>query len=168
MFATKLYEKLIALGLADPQEIIGCSESEIEQIKAAQTVTFLPEIYVEFLRKMGKLAGNLYLGSDWAYPDLLKLKLHASELLNENANSFVLPDDAFVFLMHQGYQFMYFRTNDLKADPEVYYYIEMEDIALGIYAPVREWEHLSEFLTLFIRERENEQAQLEFLAGLKI
>ncbi len=36
-----------------------------------------------------------------------------------------MPEDAFVFFMHQGYQFMFFRLSE-GDDPPVYYYGEGE------------------------------------------
>ena len=51
----------------------GCTEEEIRQIAEAQH-TPLPVHYVEFLSVMGRSAGNLWSGSVWLYPDLLRLK----------------------------------------------------------------------------------------------
>jgi hypothetical protein len=61
-----------------------------------------------------------------------------------------MPPDAFVFWMHQGYQFCFFRTSD-GDDPPVYYYLQAglsERVVSGQF--VRKYEHYSEFLADWI------------------
>jgi hypothetical protein len=170
MFGSKVREKLIELGKARPEEIIGCSKDEIEEIKASQNVSYLPPLYEDFLLIMGRHAGELFIGSDWYYPDLLKLKNGAETTPCE------LPDDAFILLDHQGYQFMFFRTASQNPDPEVYHYMES-----AVYyftenyegprldnPPIVRWAHLSEFLTGFIKDAQGKEAQTQFLSELKL
>jgi len=47
------------------------------------------------------------------------------ELLEENQFPQTLPKDAFVFLMHQGYQFSFFRLSEGE-NPPIYFYCEGE------------------------------------------
>jgi hypothetical protein len=56
------------------------------------------------------------------HPDL---RIEALELLAENkVENFLQPND-FVFMMHQGYMFWYFKADGLE-DPDVYFYVETE------------------------------------------
>jgi DNA repair exonuclease SbcCD nuclease subunit len=82
----------------------------------------LPKVYKQFLQLMGSSAGVYMQGSSVFYNELLSLKEWANELLVEN-NMQPLPDNAFVFWMHQGYQIAYFNLND-GDDPPVYYFTE--------------------------------------------
>ena len=66
----------------------------------------------------------------------------ADEMLAENGRPFELPPGAFVFLMHQGYQFMYFVCDGATDDPPVYYYLE------GQPAVERKAERFSDWLEL--------------------
>jgi len=49
----------------------------------------------------------------------------AKELLEENGVACFLKNDDFVFLMHQGYVFCYFKADGTE-DPDVYQYIETD------------------------------------------
>jgi hypothetical protein len=159
IFGNKFRKKLIELGY-DAQSITGCDETEIEQIRVAQGVNKLPDIYKQYLLTAGQNTGGLYEGTDVTYKFVVNLKKWAKRLLIENGEEFVLPDDAFVFLMHHGYQFMYFLTDNTDEDPPVYHYIEGGDKIDKVY------EHLSYFLTLFIAEDESPVAQQDFLEHL--
>lgn len=117
----------------------GCSVEEIEAIKAGQNVTELPTLYNEFLETIGKGAQGLYVGTNIYYDDnLYKLKDFANELLQESESNFELPENAFVFAMHQGYQFLYFLCEETD-DPTVFYYIE------NLSAPEKKYPSLTEF-----------------------
>ena len=61
--------------------------------------------------------------------DLPELRSGAEELLAECGHPFELPKNAFVFAMHQGYQFMYFLVGE-SDDPEVMYYFEYKPAAV--------------------------------------
>src|SRR6266571_2080519 len=119
----QLAQDIVSNGLAKPTDFVGCSPVEIESLQEALGLT-LPETYRERLEIMGRSAGRYLAGSDAFYPDLLELRQQAEELLSENGHPFSLPEDAFVFLVHQGYQFLYFRAVPLDQDPPVIYYLE--------------------------------------------
>jgi hypothetical protein len=55
---------------------------------------------------------------------LYDLREWAIDLLEESGEPFSLPDNAIVFLMHQGYQFFFFHADGINDDPPVYYYFE--------------------------------------------
>ncbi|MEQ8674622.1 MAG: hypothetical protein RLP44_32525 [Aggregatilineales bacterium] len=62
---------LIKFALVTEDQIIGCTDEEIEEVKRSQNAESLPETYVRFLREFGKLPLN---NSDYKglfYPDNL-------------------------------------------------------------------------------------------------
>lgn len=106
-----------------PNEIIPCSERDVQVIERELNLA-IPQAYKEFLLWMGKKAGDILLGSDWLFDDLPKIQKWAIELMQANGVSNMLPSDAFVIYMHQGYQFSFVRISE-GDDPPVYYYDEM-------------------------------------------
>lgn len=69
---------------------------------------------------------HYFYGSDLDSPE--KLGEDAKELLIENDDKDLLPSDAVVFLMHQGYSFYYFLSSDpgvKNLNPTVYLYTEV-------------------------------------------
>ena len=72
----------------------------------------LPWSYECFLRSMGRDAGGIFAGSDLSYAEVLGLRRDAQELLLENESKFILPEDAVVFWMHQGYQFAFLQGSN--------------------------------------------------------
>lgn len=158
-FGEALKQKLIDLKL-NTRPIIGCSEQQIDRVMKVQGVKRLPDIYRQYLRVMGMSSGDLYTGTDVDYRFLHKLKIWAEKILKGNNSLFVLPDDAFVFLTHQGWQFTYFHTDTTDDDPPVYYWSEVQD---NLDKPTQHSAHLSEFLTITIEDIEGTEAQLDFL-----
>jgi hypothetical protein len=112
----KFITELHNLKVLHMDKILGCTADEIREIKLAQDVTQLPPLYEDFLLKMGKKAGKFQIGIDFFYPALLDLKKET--LLSLEERSEIIPRDAFVFSMQQGYFIMFFRTNEL--DPPIY------------------------------------------------
>src|SRR5437870_1478125 len=84
----------VGLGPIDPP-IEGCTEDEIESVKEFQNVTFIPEIYRQFLLYFGHGAGSLLRGSDYSYEWLSRLKKFAIGELQSEAG-LTLPQDALV------------------------------------------------------------------------
>jgi hypothetical protein len=84
----------------------------------------LPKAYQAYLLIAGSEPPPELRGSDCYGNYLFKLREWGQELLKECSAPFELPDDAVVFLMHQGYQFFYFRADGITEDPAVYYYFE--------------------------------------------
>lgn len=139
-FGKMIRAKIIEKNLAAESDLMGCPIDDIERIKAQQGVVFLPKLYVEFLGELGEFAGLLFLGSDYNCSLLGGLKNALNFDLTVLDHSFRIPQDAFVFLAHQGYQFWYFHTAEQIEDPSVYeFYEEFE-------APKKVDEHLSDFL----------------------
>ncbi len=63
----------------------------------------------------------------------------AKSLLAEDEAGVTLGENAFVFLMHQGYEFLYFYLSE-GDDRPVYQYVE------GIGMPMLAWKSFSDFL----------------------
>ena len=106
----------------------------------ALTSNTMPAVYQYFLERCGKGAGRWMVGSDCFYPAVVQLNRWASELLTENGLG-PLPPGAFVFWMHQGYQFAYFEM-DGSEDPVVHYFAE-SNLASGMQLKTS----LTEFFT---------------------
>lgn len=107
-------------------ELSPCTPEEVRTLEEHIAHT-LPQAYREFLLWMGHGAGPFLRGTSVFYGDLPDQGEAAEELLQENAIEAVLPKDAFVFYMHQGYQLMFFRLSE-GDDPPVYYYGEGESL----------------------------------------
>lgn len=117
-------ERIREGGLAGERPLGGLGEAEIREVARHQGVE-LPAVYARFLSRLGRSAGDFLRGSDFLYPDLLPLKEYAQQLLEEDEVDFTLGEEHFVFLMHQGYQFLYFDAT-ASDDPPVYLYLEGE------------------------------------------
>ena len=130
--------------IARKDELRGCSDREIAQLELDLGIQ-LPCVYREFLLRMGRSAGGLFVGSDAFFPKLRRLQTWASEMLSEVKSPFILPTDAFVILMHQGYVCFFIRTMD-GDDPPVYRILERDTQATLVSAT------FSAFLLDMIRE----------------
>jgi len=73
---------------------------------------------------MGKGAGKFMMDSSAFYNEIFDLREGGTELLSDD-NFKSLPDNTFVFWMHQGYQFAFFYL-DQGGNPPVNYYLEEE------------------------------------------
>jgi hypothetical protein len=119
----------------------GCSDREIAKLESKFGVR-LPGPYKNFLSRFGrdKSASRMMVGTDYFVPVLFKLRGWAEELLQEDGNPFQLHPQDFVFLMHQGYQFYYFRADGADDDPPVFYYLENSK------QPEQKFESISDWL----------------------
>jgi hypothetical protein len=135
---------MIQRGVATPYTMRGCTDGEVEKLEKHFNIK-LPSVYRDFLLAMGHGAGSLYTGTHFTYEHLFELRGWAEELLADVGPDFYLPDDAFVFLMHQGYDFLYFQTSE-GDDPPVYEFLEWYDV------PTEQSSRLSAFLLLVAQE----------------
>ncbi|MEQ9668818.1 SMI1/KNR4 family protein [Coleofasciculus sp. G2-EDA-02] len=122
MYLDNLKSRLYALRTVDNEQFRPCTEEEVLALEQQLKVS-LPAAYREFLLWMGHSTGELFAGSQWNYKKIIRLQTGAKEILERNSFPEPLPDDAFIFWMHQGYQFMFFRLSE-GDDPPVYYYHE--------------------------------------------
>ena len=140
-----LIKKLVDLDIAKPDDILGCTLEDIIEIQQYQEIIALPNLYKEFLIKMGKGAGNFLVHLKCFYPELLYLKRDMkADLLQPQLTEFKLPDDAFIYMTNQGYEFFYFHTNNDDNDPAVFHYTEGDGSSREI-KPIKQWDHLSEY-----------------------
>jgi len=115
--ADELVSRLIRCGVS-PLEIEGCSDADIERLQAAAGAP-LPESYVEFLRLVGRGAGEFMSDLTAFYPAILSLTGQRRRALARYA---VLPDDAFVIADRYGDQAVFIRLSEGPADSHVYYW----------------------------------------------
>jgi hypothetical protein len=120
---------------------VPCTEAEVSALEQ-DVGTRLPAAYRAMLLLMGREPDPSFTGTDLSIRSLRELQPAARELLEENGRPFELPPGAFVFLSHQGYQFMYFVADGASDDPPVYHYLE------GSRAPERRTERFSDWLVL--------------------
>ncbi len=97
----------------------------------------VPAAYVAVLLRIGKDPGSFLEGSDLCADALGGLQVGTRALLDE-ADVQTLPEDAFVFCSHQGYQFLFFRL-DGHPDPAVSHYLEGEREFRVVAASFSEW-----------------------------
>src|SRR5262245_23536290 len=108
---------------SQPNSLVGLTEDEIRQLAEDQHVKSLPVAYLKFLRLMGRSAGLLLRGTDAFYPSIIGLKDDAKNLMEAEGFGGLLPRDAFVFAMHQGYQVYWFQSTEGE-NPTVYLFQE--------------------------------------------
>ena len=101
-----------------------CTEVEVESLENSLKIK-LPSAYKEFLMWGGHYAGRVFRGSDYQFELQQELQYWAKELLSENGLEGILPPISYVFLIHQGYTFLYF-SSLIENDPNVYQYEEGE------------------------------------------
>ena len=102
-----------------------CTAQEIASLEKHIRRT-LPPAYREFLGWMGRGAGGFLRGSFCFYEDLFDLTKISEQMLKQNRFRKKLPNDAFVFWMHQGCQIAYFKLNE-GDNPSVYYFSEGQE-----------------------------------------
>jgi hypothetical protein len=117
-----------------------CSPTDVVRVQKVAG-TSLPAAYQAYLLIAGREPPTAWVGSACTIEDLPKLSGCAEHLLAENRQP-PLPRQAFVFIMHQGYQFFYFIADGSSDDPPVYYYLEGEPEV------VRRFERLSDLLAV--------------------
>lgn len=106
---------------AGGQKMIPLSENDITGIEEEIKMT-LPKVYRTFLSLMGRGAGDFMKGSSAFYNDFYDFKYGVTEIIQDNKLP-KLPEESFVFWMHQGYQFAFFLLSE-GDDPPVYYFTE--------------------------------------------
>jgi hypothetical protein len=136
-----MFAALKEKGAILPANLSGCTGEEISSVEQHFGCK-LPLAYREFLVIAGKGAGKLFRGTDIFYPRVLQLQSEARELLTELNLSELLPSDAKVFCIHQGYEINYFLP--VSDDPPVYQFFE------GQASVTQPWQGLSSFVSTAI------------------
>ena len=109
------------------RNIDGCSESELADFQRERNLR-LPAAYLRFLGVVGVNSGEFLRGSDLRFQQLDRLQSGAQALLDDDGGP-TLPEDAFVFCGHQGYQFLFFHLGE-GPDPEIHHYMDRHDFDL--------------------------------------
>jgi hypothetical protein len=86
---------------------------------------------------MGKAAGRFLIGSDYLFPAPLRLHDDAATLLEQAGSGFKLDENDFVFMWHQGYEFLFFKVTD-SPDPPVFLLMEGEE-PKSVFLHFSEW-----------------------------
>ncbi|HVK55654.1 MAG TPA: SMI1/KNR4 family protein, partial [Burkholderiales bacterium] len=120
-----------------------CSEADIAKVEAVCSRA-LPEQYRQFLAHTGRGSDLFFIGEEIFFPDLLAFGQRARRLLAKDSAPCSLPEDAFVFFIHQDMQFLYFRLS-AGEDPAVYGYDQ------GARKFILMHESFSDFMRAFIK-----------------
>jgi hypothetical protein len=120
-----------------------CSEADIAKVEAVCGRS-LPGEYRQFLAHTGRGSDLFFIGEEIFFPDLLAFGQRARRLLAKDSAPCSLPEDAFVFFIHQDMQFLYFRLG-AGEDPAVYGYDQ------GARKLILRYESFSEFMRAFIK-----------------
>lgn len=82
---------------------VGFSEAEVAAVEGRLSIRF-PSVFRCFLLEMGRSPGSLFCGSDLAdITEFEQFRTDASAMLSDTDPACELPDNAVVFLFHQGY-----------------------------------------------------------------
>ena len=136
-----LFGGLVRRGAILSTSFLGCTTEEVAVLERHFDCS-LPAMYREFIFIAGKRAGKLFQGTDIFYPRVLQLQSEALGLLQELDKTSLLPPDAKVFCMHQGYEINYFLPG--ADDPAVFQFVEGQDTA------TQSWDSFSEFIEISI------------------
>lgn len=139
-----LAQMLIDEGFTAAAPIEGCTEADIVNLEKHFKIV-LPQVYKNFLRVMGRQAGDFLSDGTWHYDDLEWVRDRANERVTDDTedNSFKFAKSDFVFLSRLGDFFLYFNTED-GVDPAVFI---LED---GKNQPRRFFDSFSEWLTVCV------------------
>jgi hypothetical protein len=130
----KLRESSLASGL----DTRGCTGEQIRALESELGFQ-LPSTYREFLLLAGNGAGRFLIGTDWTFTTLHNLGDAARRLLREcGVDVTILSPTAFVFAMHQGYQFLYFDAAG-DDDPPVLLFLEGEPGPRQVFNTFADW-----------------------------
>jgi hypothetical protein len=129
----ELVEYLISIGLATPDTIQPCSPPDVEEIRRVQGVN-LPTQYEQFLRTMGRRAGDLLRGTDFFYPGVIRYFDEVREFIVENGITHLVRPDAVLVGMHQGAELYWLDQGDPSGP--MHWYQE------GAEAPKMSWPTL--------------------------
>jgi len=163
LLSSEIKKLLIEYKIATFEEIIGCNQEEINKLEKS-TFLELPQIYKEFLLACGHKAGKLFKGSNVFYKDLFDLTEDGRDILSSDNSPFKLPRKAFVFSIHQGYEFWYFNS-DSNPDPSVYFYSESFKINTknDELKPIKYFDSYSKFLIFSLESSRRMQEELKRL-----
>ena len=103
-----------------------CSPKDIAQLKQLANNRLLPKTYLLFMESAGH-GIRFFRGSSYNINEISLLQEGAVELLQEDRSAETLTNNDFVFFMHQGYQFYFFKLDEGE-NPPVYFYEEGKNL----------------------------------------
>jgi hypothetical protein len=139
-------DELIAMavraGKADRRNIVPMSPNEVQALEGGQSSP-LPGAYRAFLVRAGRAFGQIGIGDDMFYPDIIDLRTDVQELLNVNRIDHQLGDSETPFFMHEGYKALWLKGPG--DDPPVFGYSE------GFMGVFREERSFTDWLARMIQ-----------------
>ena len=145
-YLDRVKKRLDELHTIPPANLKLCTEEEVTELEQSLSIKLL-QAYREFLLWMGHGGGSFTVGTECLYEDLPQIQHWAEELLEEDQFPLKLPEDAFVYYMHQGYAFNFFCLSEGN-DPPVYTYLEDS----GQTSFVKASPHFSDSLLTWIEQ----------------
>ena len=114
-------QEQVAKQLREQTTTIGYSNEEIQHAEAETNLRF-PLAFQDYLRVFGKRCELLFVGTDLlAWQEFVPARLRAQGELEYWNLPKLVPDDAIVFLEHQGYDWAFIQSEDVGDDPPVYW-----------------------------------------------
>ncbi len=114
----------------------GCTDEDVAKLER-KFGHRLPAAFVALLKRSGRSWGKLMQGEDFRFPEMLEYRAIAESLLSDMENLQLDARD-FVFFMHQGYQFLFFRAEG-SDNPAVYHYNADDPGFNKVYNTFTEW-----------------------------
>lgn len=149
---TSLGERIVAAvldsGIAEREEIEGCSEREITRVESTCGVV-LPSGYKSFLRHLGRSSGDFLRGYTCHYPKILVVQSKVERKFGEDGVNPTFGESEYVFAGSQDVTFYYFDTQNPYPDPPVHVFAE------GYGDPEKHAESLSDWLLDHVEKQSN-------------
>ena len=99
----------------------GCDASDIDRLEQRLACVF-PNVFREFLMHFGRNCSYLFDGATLEMLELFpSLRDTARLMVAELEQPELIPENAVVFIHHQGYDFAFFVPSNEDADPPVYW-----------------------------------------------
>jgi hypothetical protein len=118
----------------------GLTDDEIEQIREAQEVEKFPQVYVDYLKSMGRKHGGIFTGCSVGFDELLELKKVLYMMQDQHKGPKPkMPANMFVFLGIQDVDFFFFEATPDQDDPPVFYYMDGMDEYHQIAPSLSSW-----------------------------
>ncbi|QDU11063.1 SMI1/KNR4 family protein [Gimesia aquarii] len=121
-FMSTISQYLIDTGISTADNIRGCTESEIDHFQRRISQN-LPLAFIACLHEFGHKCGHLMDGDAFGIAGFDVAREVALELTKKQDSPWQLPENVIPFQEHQGYQFLFFYTDDGN-DPSVWHYLE--------------------------------------------
>ncbi|MEU3024087.1 SMI1/KNR4 family protein [Nocardiopsis alba] len=118
--------------------VCGISESELTELRT-KLGSPLPGAYEDFMRRLGRGAGKLFVGTDIFFPQVIDFQQDMKDFLIEEGVEEYITGESVAFASHQGYQ-VYWMSSRNEFDPTVLMHQEGESHVLS------RWESFSDFI----------------------